>query len=98
VHARLSFLDGSPDEVGGSVTSFRDQVVPLVREHGGTAAILLVDRETGKEVALTLWESLDAMRASEEAADALRERAAEQVHATTPPRVERYQVEVFETF
>jgi heme-degrading monooxygenase HmoA len=99
MHARLSFIEGARDAVSSAATSFREQVVPGVRGlSGGKGAILLVDPETGKALGVTLWESEDAMRASEEAANALRAQAAEAAHATAPPRVERYHVEVFETF
>jgi heme-degrading monooxygenase HmoA len=98
MHARLSFIEGTPDAISGGTASFREQVVPAVREHGGKGALLLIDPATGKAIGVTLWASEEAMRASEEAANALRGQAAEEAHATAPPRVERYQVEVFETF
>ncbi len=98
MHARLSFIEGSPDAIDAGVASFRDQVVPGVRESGGTGALLLLDRESGKAIGVTLWQSEDAMRASEESANALRAQAAEEIHATTAPRVERYEVAVVEYF
>jgi heme-degrading monooxygenase HmoA len=98
VHARLSYLEGSTDSLEAGVKSFREQVVPGVRENGGKAAYLLVDRATGKAIGVTLWESEDAMRASEEAANALRAQAAKEMHATAAPKVERYEVVVSESF
>ena len=35
-------------------------------EEGGTGAILLIDRENGKAIGITLWSDEEAMRASEE--------------------------------
>ena len=98
MHARLSFIEGSPDAIDAGVASFRDQVVPTVRENGGTGAFLLLDRESGKAIGVTLWRSEDAMRASEERANALRAQAAEAAKATAAPRVERYEVVVVEYF
>ena len=98
MHARLSYVEGAADAVEAGVASFREQVVPNVREHGGKAAFLLLDRDSGKAIGVTLWESEDALRASEELGNALRAQAAEEMHATAAPRVERYEVVVSETF
>jgi len=56
----------------------------------------LVDRQTGKAIAITLWEDEQALRASEERANALRATVAEEMHATEQPTVDRYEVAVFE--
>jgi hypothetical protein len=57
---------------------------------------LLIDRESGNALAITLWEDEAAMRASEERANELRRAAAEELGAVEPPRVDRYEVAVFE--
>jgi heme-degrading monooxygenase HmoA len=59
--------------------------------------LLLVDRQTGNAIAITLWEDESAMRASEERANALRAQAADEMGAGAAPSVERYEVAVFET-
>ena len=97
MYARVSSLSGSPDDVEAGVTNFRDNVVGFTREGGGKGAILLVDRESGRALAITLWEDEQAMRASEERANALRAQAAEQMGVTGQPDVARYEVAVFET-
>jgi hypothetical protein len=98
VYARLSFIEGPPDGLEAGTTSFRDTVAPTVRQDGGKGAILLIDRENGKAIGVTLWPDEATMRASEEDANRLRAQAADEVHATAPPRVERYEVAVFESF
>jgi len=98
VHARLSFIEGPPDGIESGVASFRDAVAPTVREDGGKGAILLIDRENGKAIGITLWPDDATMQASEADANRLRAQAADEVHATAPPRVERYEVAVFESF
>jgi hypothetical protein len=97
MHARVTSLSGSPDDVDGGVASFREKVVPFTQEQGGKGAILLVDRQTGSAIAITLWEDEQALRASEERADALRAEAAADMGASDQPTVERYEVAVFET-
>jgi len=97
MHARVTSLSGSPDDVDGGVANFRENVVPFTHEQGGKGAILLVDRQTGSAIAITLWQNEQALRASEERANALRAQAAEEMGAGEQPTVERYEVVVFET-
>jgi len=58
---------------------------------------LLVDRQSGKAIAITLWEDEQALHASEERANELRAAVAEEMHASEQPSVSRYEVAVFET-
>jgi quinol monooxygenase YgiN len=97
MHARVTSLSGSPADVDAGVANFRENVVPFTREQGGRGAILLVDRESGSAVAITLWEDEAALSASEERANTLRAQAAEEMGASGQPSVARYEVAVFET-
>jgi len=94
MHARVTTLSGSPDNAEAGIANFRDNVVPYAKSDG-KGAILLINRESGKAVSVTLWEDEEAMRASEESANALRADAARQMGAEQPT-VERYEVAVFE--
>jgi hypothetical protein len=95
MHARVTALSGTPGDVDAGITNFRDNVVPFTKTDG-RGAILLVDRDSGKALAITLWEDEEAMRKSEERANSLRADAAEQMGAAQQPTVERYEVAVFE--
>jgi len=76
--ARVSLLEGSPDEIDAGLDKARDDTLPKVRAIDGNAgAIGLVDRDNGRVSLITLWESADAMSASEQEGDQLRERSAE---------------------
>jgi len=57
---------------------------------------MLIDRESGDALAITLWADEAAMRASEERANELRRVASERLGASAPPSVHRYEVAVFE--
>jgi heme-degrading monooxygenase HmoA len=96
MHARVTSLSGSPDNVEGGIANFRENVLPFTREQGGKGGLLLVDRQTGNAIAITLWEDEEALHASEEGAKALRAQAADELGASQPPTVERYEVAVFE--
>ena len=95
MHARVTTIAGSPEDADAGIENFRASVVPFARDKG-RGAILLVDRESGQAVAITLWEDEQAMRASEESANALRADAAGQMGAAQAPAVGRYEVAVFE--
>jgi hypothetical protein len=95
MHARVTTLSGSPGEADAGIANFRENVVPYTKSDG-KGAILLVDRSSGKALAITLWEDEAAMQASEERANALRADAAEQMGASQQPTVERFEVAVFE--
>ncbi len=95
MHARVTTVSGSPTEVDSGVENFRSNVVPFAREQG-KGAILLVDRERGEAIAITLWPDEETLRATEEGASALRADAADQMGAAAAPTVGRYEVAVFE--
>jgi hypothetical protein len=98
MHARVTTISGSPEQAEQATASFRDSTLPAIREAGGRGGVLLIDRESGGALAITLWGDEAAMRASEERANELRRAASEELGATSQPQVDRYEVAVFETF
>ena len=65
--ARIGAWQGMPDELERWISRAREQVKPSVqRDPGLKAAYWLVDREGGKGLIITVWESEHAMRASEQ--------------------------------
>ena len=89
---RVSTFEGSPEQVVELTRFARDQVLPALEGLDGFSGILgLVDRQSGKVIAVTLWESEEALRASEEAANRLRDESAGAVNETITG-VERYEV------
>ena len=98
MYARVSHVSGSADNADAGIENFRNNALPAIRgEEGCEGGILLIDRATGKGMAITLWTDEGAMRASEERANELRAQAAEAMGASDPASVERYEVAVFET-
>ena len=96
MHARLSTFEGSPEQIDESLRQAREEVLPQAMQMDGFKGfIALGDRQSGKTVGITFWESEEAMRASEEAANRLREESAETVEETIVG-VERYEVGLFE--
>jgi len=91
VHARVSSYQGTGGSIESSLEQL-DEVVPVVRGMDGSRGLIyLVDRGSGKSISITLWESADAMRASEDAANRLR-RDSSASSGDTIVGVERYEV------
>ena len=96
MHARVTTISGSPEQAEQGIAYVRDNVVPTIKDMGGHGGVLLIDRASGKAMAITLWEDEAAMRASEERANELRRVASNELGAAEQPHVERYEVAVFE--
>ncbi len=94
--ARVSTYEGPPEQLDQAITHGRERILPAIRNVPGFSGILyLADRETGKALTITLWESEQAMRDSEEEAGRMRRESAE-AGGETIAGVERYEVAVLE--
>lgn len=90
--ARLSSFSGDPAKIDDSIRTAAEDILPDGRAiDGWKGIILLVDRTTGATKAVTLWESQEAMSASEAKATELRQRVADAAGETIAG-VERYEV------
>ena len=96
MHARISSLEGPADQVDEGLRYVREQVLPQLQQQDGFKGfIALSDRQSGKVMGISFWESEQAMRASEEVGDRTRSDSAEAVSGSVAG-VERYQVALFE--
>ena len=94
--ARVSTLQGPPDQIDAGTRRAIDDVFPRVRALDGFAGVIsLGDRTTGTTKLITLWTSAAALAASTEAANALRKEAAESAEGTIAG-VEQYEVAIVE--
>ena len=94
--ARVSSYEfGGEANVDEGIRTFeRSMTDDAFQMEGMRDAYLLIDRATGKALTMTLWESEEALRASEESADQLRRAAAGDAVRT----VDRYEVALHESF
>jgi heme-degrading monooxygenase HmoA len=96
MHARVSTFTGDPSGIDQITAQARDVVLPAARGLAGFKGMLAMgDRATGKVVAITFWESEQAMADSEEAANRLRADAA-QAGGEEIVGVERFEVVIDE--
>jgi heme-degrading monooxygenase HmoA len=92
--ARVSTYQGSPQQIDEGLDHARQNILPRVRAVDGFEGVYyLVDRQSGRALSITLWESEETMRASEEEANRLRGESAEAAGATVEG-VERYEVAI----
>ena len=90
--ARVTTVQGQPDRLDEGVRTFQEQTLPLIQgQPGFQGAYLLADRQQGKALAISLWESQEAMQQTEQAVAQQRTQAAQQMGGPEPT-VERYEV------
>ncbi len=74
--ARTTEVQADPARVDDGIAVIRDEVLPTVSGMDGCAGMsLLVDRDSGRCIATTAWQSEDGMRGSAESVGPLRDRA-----------------------
>jgi heme-degrading monooxygenase HmoA len=83
--ARVTSGELSPDDVEKFVAMVRDQVIPRAEKLGGfKGGYWLADRESGRVMGITMFESEEALRASQSQADRIREEASRQAGLSVP--------------
>jgi hypothetical protein len=92
VFARATFGEAPPERLDKATQEILEHVLPALRiQDGFNGALILVERGSGKVLGVTLWESEQAMDATEEAAHWLRVFTAEAAGGMVTG-VERYDV------
>ncbi len=94
--ARVTSAESSPGDVDAWIEYIRENVLVQARQIPGWQGVIdLVNRSTGKNVTITLWESEAAMQASGTAAEPLRSQAAKASNAKILS-VDRFEVSTME--
>jgi len=89
MHARVSTY--KTDDPDGLVKGFKNVSSDLGQVDGFSHAYFLVDKEGGKALSITIWESGDALLASQSKADELRKRGTE-ASGTSIDSVDHYEI------
>jgi hypothetical protein len=96
MHARLTTLEAPTDRMDDATRFVQEQVLPQLQQMDGFKGfIALRDRASGKLRGVALWESEEALRATEEAAARIRGGVAEATGGEVAS-VENYEVTIFE--
>lgn len=93
MYARVTTFQPRPDLIDKTVTNFREQILPAVKNQKGfKGTLLLVDRKAGRTVGITLWESEADLKASEGRSDEDRVQAAKDLTVSSPGTVEHFEI------
>jgi len=96
MHARVSTIQGAPGKVDDVARQAQEQTLPQLQKlEGFKGFVALGDRQSGKMLGVSFWESEEALRASDEAASSVRSAAAETADGIVAG-VEEYEVFVNE--
>lgn len=94
VYVRTTEVQGDPAKIDEGIATVRESTFPAVSDMGGCVGMsLLVDRESGRCIATTAWESEDAMRGTAEQVRPLRDEA-EQTLGSSGSEVHQWEVAV----
>ena len=92
--ARVRTTSGAPEKVDDGIRHFRENVVASYKDVAGfKGAYMLVNRQSGKIVGITLWDTEASMQATGKTSEQLRA-AGSQVVSGTTPAPEEYEVVV----
>jgi heme-degrading monooxygenase HmoA len=94
MHARVTRVRGDSMQLQAATRWFRHELIPRLQAMPGYRdTMLLIDSDHGESLAITMWESAEAMARSEEAAEELR-REGSGVFSGAVASVERFEVAV----
>ncbi|MFZ0230664.1 MAG: antibiotic biosynthesis monooxygenase, partial [Mycobacterium sp.] len=93
MYARSTTIQAQPSSIDAGVAHIRDAVMPRLQEVDGCVGLsVLADKQTGRCIATTAWDTEDAMRASEEATRPVRDRAMQQIDVVGSPMTEEWEI------
>jgi len=93
VYARSTTIQAQTSCIDAGIEHVRDEVLPTIQDIDGCIGLsMLVDRNSGRCIATSAWQSEQAMRASEEQLRPIRGQAAEILGGS--PQVEEWEIAV----
>ncbi len=93
--ARLTTVTVEKDKIDETIRIFADNIVPNAKSQKGyRGAYLLTNRETGKGVAISMWDSEEDATANEQSGYYQEQVGKVAAFFTTPPILDGYEVSV----
>jgi len=94
MYARTTTIQADPSAIDRGIAHVRDEILTPLREVEGCVGMsVMVDRESGRCIASTAWESEEAMSASEDRVRSMRSGMA-QAFGATVNQIERWEIAV----
>src|SRR5215217_6096710 len=91
MYARSTTVYGNPQSLDDASAYLRDEVMPAAQEIDGCVGLsMLCDRDSGRCIATTAWETEEAMHNSESATNDMRMRTAEMMGGR--PEVQEWEI------
>ena len=92
--ARSTTVHARPETIDAAIAQARDEVLPAISTMDGCIGLsMMVDRESGRCIVTTAWETEEAMHATQELVRPLRQRAVE-VAGAPPAQVHEWEIAV----
>jgi hypothetical protein len=83
VYARSTTIQAQPSSIDDGIAHVRDEIMPALQDMAGCIGVsLLVDRQSGRCIATSAWETDEAMRDSADQVTPIRDRGAEMFGGT----------------
>ena len=96
MYARVTMFPGlAPERINATLKEFRELQLPKIEQCAGYRGVWCgVDYTGGRAIAVTYWESLEALHNSDELANAARAAAVTRagVDRNRPPVIDRYEI------
>ncbi len=93
VWSRITTVQGDPAQIDKSIANFRTKIVPTIQKQSGArTALFFVNRQTGKTIAGSVWDTEQDLQKSEAAIATLRTEAVKNFGGRDP------KTEVFEIY
>ncbi|MBV9321482.1 MAG: antibiotic biosynthesis monooxygenase [Mycobacterium sp.] len=93
MYARSTTIEAQPSSIDAGITHIRDEVMPALQEVEGFVGLsLMLDRESGRCIATSSWETQEAMHASADRVRPTRDRAAQTFGGS--PTVDEWEIAV----
>src|ERR1700751_658809 len=93
VYARSTTIQARPSSIDAGVAQIRDAVMPALQDVDGCVGLsLLADKQTGRCIVTTSWETEEAMRATAERVKPIRDQAAQAFGGIGSPTVEEWEI------
>ncbi|WP_433160937.1 antibiotic biosynthesis monooxygenase [Kribbella sp. CA-247076] len=85
MYARSTTINAKPESIDAGIAQLRDEVMPMLLDMDGCIGLsMLSDRESGRCIATSAWQSEEAMRTSDEELRPVRDRVAEMMGGGSP--------------
>lgn len=93
VYARTTTVTGDRQALEAGIAEVRERVMPAVQDYEGFVGLsMLADRESGRCIVTTAWDSARALRESRERVQDLRRRAMEILRGGAEPEIEEWEI------